>query len=151
MVSGSSVAVVGSAVLDIDASGRPGAIHLMPSGPEAVRWAALFSSPFFHPSVLVEREVLERHGLRYDSEYLESEDYDLWTRLLTHAEGDNLAEPLVLYRVHPGQASQARGGLQRSFQERVSLREIERVAPELGAERAELARRVGASLPLEEG
>ena len=149
MVSGSAIAVTGSAVLDIDASSCPGVLHLMPSGPETVRWAALFSSPFFHPSVLVEREVLERHGLRYDPGYLESEDYDLWTRLLAHAEGDNLTEPLVLYRVHPGQASQARGGLQRTFQERVSLREIERVAPEMGAERVELARRVGAGLPLE--
>ena len=149
MVSGSSIAVVGSAVLDIDASGRPGALHLMPSGPAAVRWAALFSSPFFHPSVLVEREVLERHELRYDSEYLESEDYDLWARLLAHAEGDNLPEPLVLYRVHPGQASQARGGLQRTFQERVSSREIERVAPELDADRAELARWVGSGMPIE--
>jgi len=149
MVSGSSIAVVGSAVLDIDASGRPGMLHVMPSGPVAVRWAALFGSPFFHPSVLVDGQVLERHELRYDPEYLESEDYDLWTRLLVHAEGDNLTEPLVLYRVHPGQASQARGGLQRRFQERVSSREIERVAPELGTEGAEVARRVGAGLPIE--
>ena len=149
MVSGSSIAVVGGSVLDIDASSRPGMLHVMPSGPVAVRWAALFSSPFFHPSVLVDREVLERHELRYDPEYVESEDYDLWTRLLVHAEGDNLTEPLVLYRVHPGQASQARGGLQRAFQERVSSREIDRVAPELGSERAELARRVGAGLPIE--
>lgn len=149
MVSGSSIAVAGSAVLDIDAYGRPGALHLMPADPVAVRWAALFSSPFFHPSVLAERAVLERHGLRYDSEYLESEDYDLWTRLLMHAEGDNLPEPLVLYRVHPGQASRVRGELQRTFQERVSLREIGRVAPELEADRAELVRRVGAGLPID--
>ena len=33
----------------------------MPVGTTAVRWAALFSSPFFHPTVLVERDVLERH------------------------------------------------------------------------------------------
>ena len=66
-------------------------------------------------------------------------------------DGDNLTEPLVLYRVHPGQASQARSGLQRAFQERVSLREIGRVAPDLPADRAELARRVGAGLPIEEG
>ncbi len=144
MVSGSQVAVVGSAVLDLDASGRPGTLHLMPCGSVAVRWAALVGSPFFHPSVLVDREVLERHGLRYDPEYLESEDYDLWTRLLVHAEGDNLRAPLVLYRVHPGQASQARRSLQRDFQRRVALREIRGVAPELDPERAELAWRVGA-------
>ncbi len=149
MVSGSQVAVVGSAVLELDPSGRLGMAHLMPSGSTAVRWAALFGSPFFHPSVLVDREVLERYELRYDPDYLESEDYDLWTRLLAHAEGDNLTEPLVLYRVHAGQASQARGEIQRRFQERVSLRELGRVAPGLRSERAELARRVGAGLPLE--
>ena len=150
MVSGSSIAALGSAVLELDASGRPGSLHPMPSGPMAVRWAALFSSPFFHPSVVLDREVLELHGLRYDTDYLESEDYDLWTRLLVHADGDNLTEPLVLYRVHPDQASQARSGLQRTFQERVSLREIGRVAPDLPADRADLARCVGAGLPIEE-
>jgi len=149
MVSGSAVAVVGSAVVELDAWGRPGALHLMPAGPIAVRWASLFSSPFFHPSVLVDREPLETHELRYDPEYLESEDYELWSRLLAHADGDNLAEPLVLYRVHAGQASQARRDLQREFQRRVALREIRRVAPGLDPERAELAWRVGAGLAVE--
>jgi glycosyltransferase involved in cell wall biosynthesis len=149
MVSGSAIAVVGSAVLELDASGRPGALHAMPTGPVPVRWAALFSSPFFHPSVLVDRDVLEQHGLRYDPEYLESEDYDLWTRLLEYADGDNLAEPLVLYRVHADQASQARRDLQRDFQRRVALREIGRVAPGLDRDRAELAWRVGAGIPVE--
>ncbi len=151
MVSGSPVAVVGSAVMELDASDRPGALHLMPTGPIQVRWAALFSSPFFHPSVLVDREMLETHGLRYEAEYLESEDYDLWTRLLAHAEGDNLAEPLLLYRVHASQASQARRGLQRDFQKRVALREIDRVAPGLASEGGELAWRVGAGLQVEDG
>ena len=138
------VAVLGGAALELDGAGRPGALHLMPAGPAAVRWAALFSSPFFHPSVLVEREVLDEHGLRYDAEYLESEDYDLWTRLLAVADGDNLPVPLVLYRVHEGQASRRRRDLQRELQLRVALREIARVAPELTPEQAELAWRVGA-------
>ena len=46
------VAVVGSAVLDLDEGGRPGRLHRMPAGALAVRWQALFSSPFFHPTVL---------------------------------------------------------------------------------------------------
>jgi glycosyltransferase involved in cell wall biosynthesis len=150
MVSGSPVAVVGSAVVELDESARTGGIHVMPVGPIAVRWASLFSSPFFHPSVLVDREALEAHDLRYDPEYLESEDYDLWARLLAHADGDNLSEPLVLYRVHAGQASQARRDLQRDFQRRVALREIRRVAPDLDPEPAELAWRVGAGLPIQE-
>jgi GT2 family glycosyltransferase len=135
------VAIVGSAVVDVDADGRPGATHVLPSGSRALRWHALFSSPFFHPTVLVDREVLAAHGLRYDAEFLESEDYDLWARLFAFADGANLAMPLVRKRVHAGQASLRRSDLQESFQRRVALREIARVATDVDAE---LAWRVGA-------
>jgi glycosyltransferase involved in cell wall biosynthesis/GT2 family glycosyltransferase len=142
------LAIVGSAVLELDADGRAGAVHLMP-GNSVLRWAALFSSPFFHPSVLVDRQVLEEHGLRYDPDFLESEDYDLWTRLLAVAEGDNLEQPLVLYRVHSGQASRRRRDLQREFQLRIARREITRLAPELASNQVELAWQVGAGEPVD--
>ena len=135
-------AVVGSAVLELDA-GRVGTLHAMPVGATDVRWAALFSSPFFHPTVLVEREVLERHALRYDTSFEESEDYDLWSRLLDVAEGDNLPDPLVLYRVHPEQASQRRRELQRECQLRVARRMIGGVAPALSSTEVELVWRIG--------
>jgi glycosyltransferase involved in cell wall biosynthesis len=130
------VAIVGSAIVDLDALGARGRVHVMPQGARLLRWHALFSSPFFHPTVLVDREVLDAHGLRYDPAFLESEDYDLWTRLFEFANGDNLREPLVLKRVHAGQASQRRGDLQRSFQREVALREIRRVAPGVDGELA---------------
>jgi glycosyltransferase involved in cell wall biosynthesis len=119
-------AVVGSAVVDLDEHGERGQTHVMPSGGIPLRWHALFSSPFFHPTVLVDRETLDRHGLRYDVAFEESEDYDLWTRLFQHANGDNLGEALVLKRVHPSQASLRRRDVQESFRRRVALREIAR-------------------------
>ena len=61
------VAVVGTGMIDLADDGRLGAVHRMPVGPRAVRWAALFSSPFFHSTVVVDRSVLDRHGLRYDT------------------------------------------------------------------------------------
>ena len=64
--------VVGAGIRDLDADGRLGRVHLMPCGAGALRWHALFSSPFFHPTVLVDRELLERHALRYDPTFLES-------------------------------------------------------------------------------
>jgi glycosyltransferase involved in cell wall biosynthesis len=143
-----AAAVVGSAVLDLDDAGSAGELHAMPVGATAVRWAALFSSPFFHPTVLVQRDMLERHGLRYDEEFAESEDYELWSRVLELADGDNLPEPLVLYRVHPGQASQRRRELQREFQLRVARRAIGAVAPELTPTAVELAWRIGVAEPL---
>ena len=133
------VAILGTAVVDLDVDGRRGATHRNPLGRRAVRWHSLFSSPFFHPTVLVDRAALGE--LRYDTAFAESEDYDLWTRLLENTEGANLAEPLVGKRMHAGQASQRRAGLQESFQRQVALREIARLAPDVDAE---LAWRVGA-------
>jgi glycosyltransferase involved in cell wall biosynthesis len=141
----SAAGIVGSAIRDLDEEGREGRLHRMPLGPRAVRWHALFSSPFFHPTVLVDREKLG--ALRYDTSYLESEDYDLWTRLLaTGVAGGNLEAPLVLKRVHAGQASLRRRDLQRCFQRQVALREITRVAPGLTPEQAEAAWAVGSGL-----
>jgi glycosyltransferase involved in cell wall biosynthesis len=140
--SGPAAAVVGSAVLELE-SGRVGKLHAMPVGATEVRWAALFSSPFFHPTVLVERAVLERHALRYDTSFEESEDYELWSRLLDVADGDNVQDPLVLYRVHPEQASHRRRELQRECQLRVARRMIASVAPGLSSTEAEFAWRVG--------
>jgi glycosyltransferase involved in cell wall biosynthesis len=138
-------AVVGSAVLELDASAQAGALHSMPRGHVDVRWVALFSSPFFHPTVLVERAVLERHDLRYDESYAESEDYELWSRLLDVADGDNLPEPLVLYRVHAEQASQRRRELQREYQLRIARRALAEVAPALPDADLELVWRIGAA------
>ena len=137
------LAVVGSSVTDVDEDGVPGRTHVLPQGATPLRWHALFSSPFFHPTVLVDRAVLEQHGLRYDPSFQESEDYDLWTRLFALADGDNLRDALVLKRVHAGQASLRRADVQESFARRVALREISGVAPGLSAEDAELAWRLG--------
>jgi glycosyltransferase involved in cell wall biosynthesis/GT2 family glycosyltransferase len=135
--------MLGTSVCALE-NGSPGTVHAMPATPVAVSWHLLFSSPFFHPTVLLECEALERGGLRYDPNFLESEDYDLWTRVLGDGEGANLAEALVLYRVHAAQASQSRRKLQRSFQLDVARREIARVAPDLSPVDVELAWSVGA-------
>ena len=146
-----AVAVVGAGTIDLHADGRLGAVHRMPATPRAVRWAALFSSPFFHPTVVVDRAVLDRHGLRYDTSFPESEDYDLWARVLEVADGLNVPEPLVLYRRHDAQASSRRADLQLECRRRVALRQIGRLAPRLGAERGELAWRAGSGLALPQG
>ena len=145
------VAIVGTAMLDLHGDGTLGTLHRLARGPRAVRWAALFSSPFFHSTVLLDRAVLERHGLRYDTSFGESEDFDLWARLLEHADGDNLREALVLYRKHPSQASTRRAALQRDCQRRVALRQLAALAPALDGRAAELAWRAGAGLPVETG
>lgn len=151
MGSAPAAAVVGTGAIDFGDDGRVGRVHRMPSGARAVRWAALFSSPFLHPTVMVDREVLDAHGLRYDTSFGESEDYDLWSRLLAFADGDNLHDPLVLYRRHPAQASTRRADVQRACQRRVALGQIRELVPGMGEERAELAWLVGSGRGLPPG
>ena len=134
--------LVGSGVLDVDAAGRPLDLHLHDAGPAAMRWRALFSAPVFHDTVVLERDVLERRGLRYDTAYGESEDYDLWARLLTVADGDCVEAPLVLHRLHGQQASKRRGELQRTHADEISLRQVAALAPALSEHQARLARAV---------
>ena len=138
-----SAAVVGAGTIDLHAGGALGRVHRMPVGARAIRWAALFSSPFFHPTVVVDRAVLERHELRYDTSFAESEDYDLWARLLDVADGDNVPAALVLYRRHDAQASTRRAELQLECRRRVALRQIEQIVPGSHgtARRARMARR----------
>ena len=96
------LAVLGSGILELDDAGRVGRLHQLPAGSVAVRWHALFRTPFFHPSVLLDRELLDEHGLRYDETVGAAQDFELWTRVLAVADGANLCEPLVLRRVHFG-------------------------------------------------
>ena len=136
------VGLVGTGVLDIDHDGAPGDVHLLDAGTVAFRWRALFSAPAFHDTVVVARDVLEAHGLRYDTSYGESEDYDLWTRVLEFVEGDSVEAPLVLHRLHPQQATRRRGELQRSLAAKISMRQIAALAPDLGEREATLARSI---------
>ena len=107
--------------------------------PRAVRWAALFSSPFFHSTVVVDRAMLDRHGLRYDTSFGESEDYDLWARLLGVADGDNVPDAWSSIASTRRRRPRPRAELQRECQRRVALRQIGALVPELEPDGAELA------------
>ena len=136
------VRLAGSGVLDIDHDGEPRRVHLLDAGRAACRWRAFFSSPVFHDTAVLVRDVLEASGLRYDTAFGESEDYDLWTRVLEDTEADCVDAPLVLHRLHPQQASRRRRELQRSLAQQISARQIAGLAPDLGEREASLTRSI---------
>lgn len=138
------VVLVGAGVLELDPAGRLGAVHVPEAGPAVTRWHSLFSaSPFFHNTVVFDREHFARNGLRYDETFGESEDYELWTRVLAGAEADVVEEALVVYRMHPEQASKRRAALQRELGHRVAMGQIAATAPSLSVADAGLAWRFG--------
>lgn len=136
--------VLGTGILEFDDEGRVGRLHQLPERPQAVRWHALFRTPFFHPTAMIDRAMLDRHGLRYDETVGPAQDFEFWTRVLEFCEGANLAEPLVLRRLHPGQVSKRSGEEQRERLAVVAAPGLERLAPGLGRRARELAWHVGA-------
>ena len=118
--------IVGSGRTLIDEEGNVVAVAQAAGDDLAVRWKCLLGSPFAHPTVMLRRDVLERHGLRY-RDVKRAEDYDLWPRLLAHARGANLPEPLLQYRLR------RRGELTRADQlanhDRIALSAIRLLVP----------------------
>ncbi|MDD2806215.1 MAG: glycosyltransferase [Elusimicrobiales bacterium] len=73
-----------------------------------IRGSLPFRNPFSHPSVMFRRDIVLHHrGYEY-GRY--SQDYDLWIRLSRDpsVRFANLKEPLLQYRLHPGQARGSR-------------------------------------------
>jgi len=74
----------------------------------------LFGTPLVHPSVMLRRDVLTHHGLRYEARFSRSEDYRLWTRVQAHGDLCNLPEALLGYRVHAASVTGQHGGVMQS-------------------------------------
>ena len=93
----------------IDPAGmRIGTVQAM-TGPDLIRFTALFQNMLLHSGAMIRRAMLERIG-GYDMAYWTAQDSDLFARMLT-AGGriDNLPEPLVSYRVHNTSRMRTRG------------------------------------------
>jgi len=85
-------------------------LRIPPVGATEIRRAASFRQPFNHPTVVYRREAVLAAG-GYPTDVGRFEDYVLFARMLVSgARVDNVAEPLVYYRVDDG-AYARRGGL----------------------------------------
>ena len=63
----------------------------------------LFNSPIAHPTSILRMSLIKKNHLRYSSEYIHAEDYDLWSRISEYSELANIARPLLYYREHEKQ------------------------------------------------
>lgn len=83
--------------------------------PGEVKWRAAVGTPLAHPAVMFRAECIKKFKLFYDESYYPSEDYELWTRVLSLSMNiSNIPEPLLKYRSHQAQTSAIKDGLQKS-------------------------------------
>jgi glycosyltransferase involved in cell wall biosynthesis len=134
----SELSLLGTGRLLIDDAGQTINIARPAHGRTAVLWKMLLGNALAHPTVMIRRDVLERHKLRYDESFVTAQDYGLWVRLLQHAAVDNLPEPLVRYRLRQG-ISQTRRADQLANHDRIAFQAIRAFVPEFHVSPADVA------------
>lgn len=124
------VGVLGTGRTLIDERGAKVADAPAVAGRAAVLWKMMLGNAFAHPSVMLRRDVLERHALRYDETYQTAQDYELWVRILAHAHGDNLPDAFLRYRLRDGGISRTRKVEQLANHDRIALVAIRTILPD---------------------
>ena len=61
-----------------------------------------FSPWLIHSSIMMRKSILEKFELNYNTSYIPSEDYHLWSRIVRYAKIANIQEVLVKYRAGEG-------------------------------------------------
>lgn len=90
-----------------------------PTDPARVKIRLLTECILGHPTVMMRKSALAKHGLVYRAEYPHAEDYDLWVRLSRVADLEILPEVLLRYRIHPAQISAQKKAEQLQSTERI--------------------------------
>lgn len=98
--------VLGSDIILIDTDGIELGSRLYPRG-EGINKLLPFRNCFCHPSVIFKKDIF--YKVRGYNSGFNSEDYDLWLRLLRmEVKWDNIAQPLLYYRIHQSSAQGTR-------------------------------------------
>jgi glycosyltransferase involved in cell wall biosynthesis len=90
--------ILGSSVFVIKDNGKSKGILNRPTTHTEIKWFSLFSTPMYHPTIMARAEVLKNNP--YSLNLSNSEDYELWSRLLFTSSiyFANLKKPLLYYR-----------------------------------------------------
>ena len=92
-------------------------------GADYLRCAALFYTPFVHPTVMLRKLSLIENHLEYDPQFYYSEDFDFFVRSAKHLKFDNLPDKdLYRYRFFSDNATNVGGSKGIAFNKNVLRR-----------------------------
>jgi glycosyltransferase involved in cell wall biosynthesis len=101
-----SLAVLGTSYTSIDPAGRViGESASLPTGPRITDILRTQGNCIAHPTVMMRKDLCLKVGGYRDLGGRYAQDYDLWLRMAEIGRLDNLATPLLNYRVHDKQVS----------------------------------------------
>jgi len=101
------IGILGSSMIEIDESDKKKLFLRRAPTHLTIKWSSLFSTPLYHPTIMARSEILKSH--HYNEGLSNSEDYELWSRLLfnTSVIFANIKRPLFLYRAYPTSFTQS--------------------------------------------
>jgi glycosyltransferase involved in cell wall biosynthesis len=66
----------------------------------SIKWEVIFDSPLIHSSVMLRKSKIFKNGGGYDEEFVTSQDYALWSKIVYSHRVQNLPNYLVVSRIH---------------------------------------------------
>lgn len=104
--------------------GKANTLHRFAEHDQDLKAGLLFSAPFCHPTVIIDRGSLRDPAqLRYDSEFDGAEDHELWLRLRDQGRFGNVQRTLLRWRLHEDNAGSHPEKLARQLDVQSRLRE----------------------------
>jgi len=82
-----------------------GVIMRQPTEPGEIATSLLFRTSVIHPTAVFRRDFLNQYHLRYNPSFLQTQDYELFTRIARLGKIANIPRVLLHYRQHNQQTS----------------------------------------------
>lgn len=95
--------------------------------PEEIKCELLFRTPLIHPGVMIRREFLERNNLKYDEEYIYTQDFELWTRCSDVGNIAIIPKLELNYRIHDNQIGISKKVKQTELANKVLMKNLKKL------------------------
>ncbi len=118
------LAILGSAAEKFGA--ETGTMHA-PESAKSIMDSMLVSNPFIHPTVMFDREAIGVE-LKYDAGFSCEEDYELWSRVVTDSNCENISYSTLKYR------TAANSNANHPHKKRLKIRALRSFAARMGIE-----------------
>ncbi len=120
------IGIVGTTAWIIDEDGKKIRKYKLPTDHIRIKWKMLFANPLIHPSVMARTWILKENP--YNTDYPNSQDYELWSRLMFEKgiKFANIKRPLLRYRIHSQSATATKNLEKKKLSLLTSLNNIKR-------------------------
>lgn len=106
---------------------KPGQHWQYPEADGYIKAEMLFASVLVHSSVMLRRESVVAHGIRYNEKLEAAQDYELWARIMDELVFANVPELLLEYRLHSEQVGVKLGSKQQEVADNVRIKLLEKL------------------------